>query len=257
MFGLAGGIVGLVLPVSVNLFAFYRLPGLDPGGTTLIALTSILVLAGAILLAVSLICYRLGFGALRRFDRWFLAATFLCTVGTIGLLMIVVSTAIALGSTPALDQCIQGAPTHALSCLKSVQPLTAYSAVAGFWMAWVGGLGIVVGLALGGIRYREVWILGASATYGLLLLVLIDPFVALLFPIGGWQYPLLTVPILALCAPILVYGGGRRARRSSGTRRPIGSPGTAAVAPLAGARMASASGSNSPKSDSSRASRID
>jgi len=224
LFGLAGGIVGLLLPVSVNLFAFYGTAGLLTFGTTLIALTSVLVLVGAILLAVSLVCYRLGFGALRRFDRWFLVATILCTVGTVGLVLIVASTAIALESTPSLDQCIRGAPTHALTCLKSVQPLTAYSVVAGFWLAWVGGLGIIVGLALGGVRYREVRIVGASATYGLLLLVLIDPFVALLFPVGGWQYPLLTIPILALCAPILVYAGGHRALRTT-ARGPVASSG--------------------------------
>ncbi|MHB8352225.1 MAG: hypothetical protein ACYDFT_06030, partial [Thermoplasmata archaeon] len=48
-----------------------------------------------------------------------------------------------------------------------------------------------------------------------LLLVLIDPFVGLLFPVGGWQYPLLTIPILAVAAPLLVYAGCRRAQRDA------------------------------------------
>jgi hypothetical protein len=50
---------------------------------------------------------------------------------------------------------------------------------------------------------------GEGATYALLLLVLIDPFIALLFAVGGWQYRLLTVPILALLAPTLVCLGTR------------------------------------------------
>ena len=53
-------------------------------------------------------------------------------------------------------------------------------------------------------------LLGGGATYALLLLVLIAPFVALLLPIGGWQYPLLTVPLLALLAPAFVYAGSHR-----------------------------------------------
>ncbi len=213
LFGLAGGIVGLVLPISVNLFAFYRATGILKFGRTLITLTGVFVLVGAILLAVSLLYYRFGFLALQKIDRWFLTATVLCTVGSIGLLLIVVSVALALSSTPSLDQCIQGAPTHALACLQKIQPLTAYSVIAGFWLAWFGGLGIVLGLTLGGRRYREIRLVGGGATYALLLLVLIDPFVALLFPIGGWQYPLLTVPILALLAPAFVYAGSRRSLR--------------------------------------------
>ena len=214
LFGLVGGVVGLVLPVSLSLVAFYGTAGIARFDTTLIALTGLFVLAGALLLAISLVHYRFGFGALRASDRWFLVATLLCTVGSIGLLLIVVSVALALNSTPSLDQCIQGAPTHVLSCLQTIQPLSAYSVVVGFWLAWFGGLGIVLGLTLGGRRYREIRLVGGAAVYGLLLLVLIDPFVVLLFPLGGWQYPLLTVPILAVLAPALVYVGSRRARAS-------------------------------------------
>jgi hypothetical protein len=210
VFGLAGGVAGLVLPIAVNLLALYYPVGIFTFSATLVALTTILVLAGAILLAVSLIYYRFGFGALREFDRWFVGASVLCNIGSIGLLLIIVPTALALYSTPSMVQCIRDAPTHTLSCLGAIQPLFAYAVTVGFWLAWLGGLGIVVGLELGGRRYREARLFGGGATYALLLLVLIDPFVALLFPFGGWQYPLLTVPILALLAPLLVYAGSHR-----------------------------------------------
>jgi hypothetical protein len=209
LFGVAGGVVGLLLPVSFNLLAFYTTFGLLRVGTFLVALTAFLVLAGALLLAISLMAYRLGFGALRRFDRWFLSASILCNIGTIGLILIVAAAALSLQSSPVLATCIRTSPTQALSCLHSVQPLTAYSVIVGFWLAWLGGLGVVVGLELGGRRYRRSRLITGGALYAVLLLVLIDPFVVLLFPVGGWQYPLLTVPVLALGAPAFVLLGSR------------------------------------------------
>jgi NADH:ubiquinone oxidoreductase subunit 6 (subunit J) len=208
--GLAGGVFGLLLPISVNLIAFYTAVGFLTVNATLIGLTSIFVLLGAILLAVSFTFYRFGFGALRKFDRWFLTASILCNIGSVGLLLILLGAALALVSSPSLVQCIQGAPSSALTCVQTIQPLTAYSVVLGFWLAWVGGLGIVVGLVLGGRRHREMRLVAGGATYAVLLLVLIDPFVAVLFPIGGWQYPLLTVPVLAVVAPALVLVGSHR-----------------------------------------------
>jgi hypothetical protein len=208
--GLIGGVVGLVLPVSVNLLAFYNFIGLPTAGTTLIDFTSAFVIAGALLFALSLIIYRFGFTALRKEDPWFYTASVLSMVGTVGLLLIVIAAGLALRSSPSLVQCIQGTPSLTMTCLQAVQPLTAYSVVVGFWLAWVGGLGIVVGLGMGGRRYRIIRLGAGSVAYAILLLVLIDPFVALLFPIGGWQYPLLTLPILALGAPLLVYLGCHR-----------------------------------------------
>jgi NADH:ubiquinone oxidoreductase subunit 6 (subunit J) len=209
--GLAGGIVGLVLPVSVNLLAFYHAIGLLTFGATLLGMSAILVMLGALLLAFSFLFYRLGFRALRQADGWFLSASILCTIGTVGLLLVLVAAALALASTPALVQCIQAAPSHATSCLRAVPPLTAYSVVAGFWLAWLGGAGIVVGLVLGGRRHREMRLVAGGSVYALLLLVLIAPFTALLLPIGGWQYPLLTLPVLAVLAPSLVLVGSHRA----------------------------------------------
>lgn len=220
LFGLAGGVTGLVLPVLLNLLAFYDPSGLLVFGPSLVALTAAFVLVGALLLFISLVCYRFGFGALRHFDPRFLAASVLCNIGSIGLLLVIVPVAIALYSTPSMVACIRGAPSLALACLGTIQPLFAYALVVGFWLAWLGGLGIVVGLQFGARRYHEVRLLGGGATYALLLLVLIDPFVALLFPIGGWQYPLLTLPVLAVVAPALVLAGSSRALEPRSYLRP-------------------------------------
>jgi hypothetical protein len=211
VFGLAGGVTGLVAPASVSLLAFYNPTDIAISDPIPIELTGILVLAGAVLLAVSLMFYRFGFAALRKLDRWFYTASGLCIVGSIGLFLIVLPLAIALPSTPSLVQCIRGAPSQPLSCLRTVQPLSAYSVLTGFWLAWLGGFGIVVGLELGGRRYREARLIAGGATYALLLLVLVDPFVALLIPFGAWRYPLLAIPLLALLAPALVHAGSRRA----------------------------------------------
>jgi hypothetical protein len=209
VFGLVGGVVGLLLPISVSLLGVYTALNLLRFSTTLVEFTGALFVLGAVLLILSLSCYRLGFGALRRFDRWFLTASVLCNVGTVGLCLIIVGAVVAIHSSPTLVACVRASPAGALGCLAAVAPLTEYSVLVGFWLAWLGGLGVVVGLELGGRRYHRGRLVAGGALYALLLLVLIAPFVALLFPLGGWQYPLLTVPVLALVAPVYVWAGSR------------------------------------------------
>jgi len=214
LFGLAGGVAGLVLPASVLLLAYFDSSGAIAFNATVVGLTSLLVLLGTLLLAISLIYYRFAFGSLRRWDRWFLLATILCNIGSVGFFLILAAVAVALPSTPSLVQCIQGSPTRTLTCLQAIQPLTAYSVVIGFWLAWIGGVGIILGLELAGRRYQDHRLVIGGAVYALLLLVLIAPFDALLFPLGGWQYPLLTVPLLALIAPAYVFAGSYRSVRN-------------------------------------------
>jgi hypothetical protein len=208
--GMLGGLVGLVLPISVNLLAVYRAVGVPSANATLVHFTSALVIGGTVLIALSLLVYRNGFAALRKADPRFYTASVLCIIGSVGLLLLGIGAAVALESSPSLAQCLRTTPNLALTCLQAAPPLTAYSVVVGFWMAWLGGLGIVVGLAMGGRRFRVIRIGAGSVAYAVLLLVLIDPFVAVLFPINGWQYPLLTLPVLALVAPLLVYLGCHR-----------------------------------------------
>ena len=204
--GLVGGVVGLVLPVSLDFLGVYSAVGLSGLDPVLISFTSFFVLTGALLLAVSLIFYQSAFRALRKFDHSFLAASLLCLVGTAGFILLVISLGITLSTNSSVVQCVQATPSLANTCLSAAPPLTAYSLIVAFWLAWCGGLGIVVGLELCGRRYREPRLVGGGVAYALLLLVLIDPFVAFFFPMEGWQYPVLTVPVLALVAPALVFG---------------------------------------------------
>ncbi|MGC2288714.1 MAG: hypothetical protein WA688_02505, partial [Thermoplasmata archaeon] len=92
------------------------------------------------------------------------------------------------------------------------QPLGADTGLVGFWLGWLGGLGIVVGLSLAGRRYRNSPVSGGAALYAILLLVLIGPFVGLLTPLPGIDYLLLVAPLFIVLAPGLVLGGARRAQ---------------------------------------------
>jgi len=163
-----------------------------------------------VLFLVSLFVYRRGFAVLRKVDGRFAVASVLCIIGSIGFLLLLVSAALLVGASNSLIQCIHGAPSHALSCLRSGQPLGAYTGLVGFWLGWLGGLGIVVGLSLAGRRYRNGTVSGGAALYAILLLVLIGPFVALVTPLPGLQYLLLAAPIFIVLAPGLVLGGTRR-----------------------------------------------
>jgi Protein of unknown function (DUF973) len=208
--GLAGGIVGVVLPI-----VFLWLTTHSPGGffsydTTLLQTTGLLVIVGAVLLLISLFLYRRGFSGLRKADGRFAVASVLCIVGSIGFLLLLVSAAVLVGSSNALIHCLHRSPSGALSCIRSGQPFGADTGLVGFWLGWVGGVGIVVGLSLAGRRYRNRAVSAGAALYAFLLLVLIGPFLALLTPLPGIDYLLLVVPAFIVLAPGLVLGGTRR-----------------------------------------------
>ena len=213
--GLAGGIVGVVLPI-----VFLWLTTHNPGGffvydTTLIDTTGFFVLAGAILLLVSLFLYRRSFSALRKVDGRFAIASGLCLVGSVGFLLLLVCAGLLVGSSSSLVQCLHQSPTHALTCIRSGQPLGAYTGLAGFWLGWLGGVGIVVGLALAGRRYQNGAVSGGASLYAVLLLVLVGPFLSLLTPLPEIDYLLLAVPLFIVLAPGLVLGGANRALKSA------------------------------------------
>jgi len=211
--GLAGAILAIVIPVLFLLIAAYA-----PGGflslhdSTFIVATALLVLAGAILFLVSLFLYRRGFAQLRKVDPRFTAASVLCLIGSLGFLLILIAAVVVVGSASSLLSCINGQPSHALSCLRSGEPLGAYTALVGFWLGWLGGVGIVLGLSVGGSRFNARTISAGAALYAVLLLVLIGPFVSLLVTFPGSEYILVLVPILSVLAPLLVFRG--TARRS-------------------------------------------
>ena len=193
--GLAAALLGIVIPVLLVLIASY-----DPGGFValnqagFLEATGLFILAGALLFIFCFLIYRNGFAHLRKVDRRFTIASVLCLVGSLGFLLILVAAVVIVGSSASLLTCINGQPSHALSCLRSGQPLGAYTGLIGFWLGWLGGVGIVLGLSAGSSRFhnREVGL--GAAFYALLLLVLIGPFVALVVTFPGVQYILFAVP---------------------------------------------------------------
>ncbi len=208
------GLVAAVLTIALPLIFLY-LATYNPGGfftfsSTLIEDLSILLLAGAILFLISLFVYRRAFATLRKVESRFWIASVLCLIGSIGFLLIVVLAAVILSSTSSLQTCLHGSPSHALSCLRSNQPIGAYSGLLGFALTWLGGLGIVLGLFFAGHRFVRGALAGSAVLYLLLLLVLVGPFIALLYAVPGTQYVLLIAPVLAILAPALVLAGVRQ-----------------------------------------------
>lgn len=208
--GLAGGILALVVPVTLVLLAAYAPSVVLPFGDLAIEAVTAIAAVGALLFVVSLLFYRRALAALRRVDRRFWGPSALCLLGTLGFLLVFLAAILALASTDALTTCLQGSPSRAPSCLLSSSPRAAYSGAAGLVLAWLGGLGIVTGLALAAGRFGEVAWLGGAAAYAILLALLAAPFVAIVVPIRSLTYPILAAPLLVILAPALVASGSRR-----------------------------------------------
>ncbi|MCI4343014.1 MAG: DUF973 family protein [Thermoplasmata archaeon] len=209
--GVAAAVITFVLPLSLLWLALYAPGGFFQFNTALVQEVSLLILAGAILFLLSLFVYRRGFAVLRGVDRRFTVASILCLIGSLGFLLLLVAVVVILGSTSSLLTCIHGQPSHALSCLRSGQPLGAYTGLLGFWLGWLGGVGLVLGMSSAGRRFSRGSLYGAAALYAILLLALVGPFVGLIYPVPGAEYLLLLSPVLALLAPALAYAGSRRA----------------------------------------------
>jgi len=219
--GLAAAVLAIVIPVGFLLVASYAAVGfLSLHQTALLDSTALLILAGAILFLVSFLLYRRGFSRLRKVDSRFTAASILCLIGTVGFLLVVVAAIVIVGSSSSLLSCIGGQPTHALSCLRSGEPLGAYTGVVGFWMGWLGGVGIVLGLAATSSRFHTRAIGVGAALYAVLLLVLVGPFVSLVVSFPGVQYIVVAVPILSVLAPLFVFHGTDVGRTPTPTAPP-------------------------------------
>jgi hypothetical protein len=211
--GFAGAILLIVVPL-VFLFVAADFPGgFFVLNSTLVEVTSVLVLAGALLLIFSLIIYRNSFSALRKVDPRFYVASVLCILGSLGFLLLLVAAALVAGNSASLLTCVHGQPSHALSCLESGQPFGAVTALLGFLLGWIGGVGIMIGLLIAGNRFQTGSLSGSGAVYGLLLLVLLIPLASQFVAIPGASYLLLLAPVFALVAPGLALHGSLRATR--------------------------------------------
>ncbi|HYB78766.1 MAG TPA: hypothetical protein VEG66_03265 [Thermoplasmata archaeon] len=206
--GLAGALLAIVVPIAFLLAAAYAPAGfLSLHQTGFVEATALLILAGAILFLISLFLYRRGFAQLRKVDPRFTLASVLCLIGTVGFLLILIAAVVIIGSANSLLSCVNGHPTHALTCLRSGEPLGAYTGLVGFWLGWLGGVGLVLGLWAGSSRFHSRFIGVGGALYGVLLLALVGPFVSLVVAFPGVEYLLLLAPILSLLAPFFVYHG--------------------------------------------------
>ena len=220
--GLAAAVAGLAIPVGLLLLAAASPTGLLRLGPRLIQATGLLAIVGTLLFAVSLVAFRYGFAAFRQFERWFWSASVLCLIGTVGWVLLILPAGIALISSASLFDCVQAAPAQALVCLQAVAPLASYVGVIAFWLAWLGQLGIVVGLALTGRRFREPSLHVGTALYALLLLVFIAPFVGLVFASSALSYAAFAAVTLGLLAPAFVAFGSNRP--SAGSQQDGGRP---------------------------------
>lgn len=206
--GLAAALLMVVFPMAFLLVAAYAPTGfLSLHETALVDALALLILAGALLFLFSLFLYRRGFAALRKVDSRFWAASVLCLVGSIGFLLVLVAAVAIAGSASSFLSCVNNQPTHALTCLRSGNPLGAYAGLVGFWLGWLGGVGVVLGLWTGSSRFQTREIGLGAAFYAVLLLLLIGPFVSLIVSFPGAEVFLVLVPILSLVAPFFVFRG--------------------------------------------------
>jgi hypothetical protein len=204
--GLAAGIAALVLPIAFLTLSAYNPGGWFSAGPALGRALAVMLLAGAILFVLSLLYYRRAFAVLRKVDPRFSTASALSVVGSMGFLILLLVVGALLGSSSALVDCARAPSAAVLSCVRSASPLGMYAGFLGFWLGWVGGLGVVLGLGHAGGRYRQAGFRGGAVLYAILLLALIAPFASLFLPVPGEAYLLFAIPALTILAPMVVIG---------------------------------------------------
>lgn len=208
--GFAAALLAIVFPISFLLIATYDPTGiLSLDQTAFVDAIGLLILAGALLFLFSLFIYRRGFSHLRKVDSRFTLASILCLIGSIGFLLVLIAAAFLIGSANSLLSCVNGAPTHAFTCLKSSEPFGAYTGLVGFWLGWLGGVGIVLGLFAASSRFHTRSVGFGALLYMILLVVLIGPFIALVVSFPGSEFLLGLVPFLSVLAPYFVFHGAR------------------------------------------------
>lgn len=208
--GLAGALAGTLLPVAYLVLEADAPGALGLSSAPFWQVEGTLLLAGALLLALSLLLYRRAFARLRSVDRRFALPSALGWVGIVGFLALGVAAVLLTGSAGSLATCVHGSPTKALGCLASGPSGAlwgAYAGAIGLAGAWLGGLGVAIGLAREGARTGRETFRWAAALYGLLLLVLIGPLVAIARPFEGAEALLVAVPLLLVAAPSAVLAG--------------------------------------------------
>lgn len=203
-FGLAGGVLAILLPVVLVEASRHAPGGIAAASASLIAWTSWFVLAGAVLLLLSFFCYRWGYSVLRKVQPSYWLASALCIVGSTGLLLLVIAAAVATGSTSGLLACAQGPYSQVYSCVQGQTPLGAYTGIIGVWLGWVGSIGIVIGLFQASGRFFSALYAGGAVCYLITIVLLVGPLTGTLVSIPYIEPLILMAPIFAITAPLLV-----------------------------------------------------
>ena len=215
-FGVAAACLAVLIPSIAVFLSSVDVGGPFSFGTSFLQTAAALVLAGGVLYILSLFLYRRAFATLYQIDPDFALPSVLCFLGSAGFALLLIAAAVLTGTASGLKDCVSGHPSHVLSCLQSNQPLGAYTAIVGFVLGWIGGIGVALGLWLAGSHYRRRGMdLGAILYLCFLLLVLV-PLVELAVPFPGGSAPLLLVPIASVLAPLFVLYGIRFERRGAG-----------------------------------------
>lgn len=209
LFAVVGAVAALAVPVALLLFARAGVGGLSLSSSTDVETEGLLLVVGAVLVLLALFLYRRAFSHLRHVDRRLTAASVLCLVGSVGALALIAAGAYIGGGSSALTGCFTGHASHALSCLRSHDPAAGWIAIAGYWLLWLGAAGVALGLILSGRRFPRSAIVAGGSVYGVLVVILVLPFVALVVTAPLAAYALAVAPFAAVAAPILVYAGAR------------------------------------------------
>ncbi len=205
--GIVGALLGVVVPVALLLVAGRNAGGWFAFTSAFLATTDLFAVVGAFLLLLAFILYRRAFVRLKHVDPRLRPAAALALAGSIGALVLVVAGAWVAGGTSTLTGCLAGRPSHILSCLRASDPAIGYLALAGFTLAWIGGVGVVAGLALAARHYGRGAITAGAVVYAVFLLDLLIPLAGLLTVVPGTVYAVGVAPVAAVLAPALVRSG--------------------------------------------------
>ena len=201
--GLLSSLAAIAVPFLLIEIARYAPGGIAQADSRLLGWGDFSLIVGAVLLFLSFYAYRKSFSILRGVDaRWY-SAWALCWVGSIGAIPLIVAAGLAAGNLGGLLGCLQGPYNQVYSCVQGQSPLGAYATLLGVWLAWLGGIGFVVGLALAGARFRSRLYLAAAVCYTVTLVLLVGPLVGIFRVVPYVQALLLPAAVFAVVGPLL------------------------------------------------------
>jgi len=209
--GIAAGILLGVLPSLLFTVLYSGGSGSLPLGASLFQTTGLLLMIGAILFLLSFFFYRWGFSRWRRQDSRFGWPVWLCLVCSIGAIA-VVGAGIAIYSSPsAIESCIHGHPSQWGSCLVQLSPWTALATIVGIVGGVLGGIGLVTGFALVAQKVRSPAFAAGAGVYALLWILGAASLIVQLLSSTAINTLLITLPWVAVLAPLLVLAGATQA----------------------------------------------